>query len=60
MDTIRTITVGAGHRLDVVETERRRRFSDDFKLAVVTASYGEGAVVTDVARRRAVTPGQSE
>jgi transposase len=58
MDTIRTFTVGDGHRLDVVETGRRRRFSDDFKLAVVTASYEAGAVVTDVARRHDVTAGQ--
>lgn len=58
MDTIRTITVGAGHRLDVVETGRRRRFSDDFKVGVVAASYEAGAVVTDVARRHDVTAGQ--
>ena len=58
MDTIRTIIVGAGHRLDVVETGRRRRFSDDFKAGVVAASYEAGAVVTDVARRHDVTAGQ--
>jgi transposase len=58
MDTIRTITNGAGHRLDVVETGRRRRFSDDFKAGIVAASYEVGAIVTDVARRHGVSAGQ--
>lgn len=58
MDTIRTITIGTVHRLDVVETGRRRRFSDDFKSGVVAASYESGAVVAEVARRHDVSAGQ--
>ena len=39
METLQTIVAGYGGRLDVVDLGRRRRFSDDFKLAVVAESY---------------------
>jgi transposase len=61
MDTIRSdpwAVAGESRRLDVVDLGHRRRFSDDFKLAVVAESYGAGAVVTQVARRYGVRPGQ--
>jgi transposase len=58
METLRTIEVGMGQRLSVLETGRRRRFSEDFKLSVVAESYAPGAVVTHVAHRHGVRPGQ--
>lgn len=36
--------------------ERRRRWSDEEKRALVTAAFEPGAVVRDVARRADVTP----
>lgn len=36
--------------------ERRRRWSDEEKRAIVTAAFAPGAVVRDVARRADVTP----
>ena len=45
------IAAGYGGRLDVVDLGRRRRFSDDFKLAVVAESYATGAVITVSIRR---------
>ena len=38
--------------------ERRRRWSEDQKRAVVRAAFAPGAVVSDVARRADVHPGQ--
>jgi transposase len=38
--------------------ERRRRWSEDQKRAIVAASFAPGAVVCDVARRAEVSPGQ--
>ena len=38
--------------------ERRRRWSEDQKRAVVSAAFAPGAVVSDVARRADVCPGQ--
>ena len=37
--------------------ERRRRWSEEQKRAIVTAAFEPGAVVRDVARRADVTPG---
>jgi transposase len=58
METLQTIAAGYGGRLDVVDLGRRRRFSDDFKLAVVAESYAAGAVITQLARRYGVHPSQ--
>ncbi|MBV8889625.1 MAG: transposase [Alphaproteobacteria bacterium] len=38
--------------------ERRRRWSDDEKRAIVAESFAPGAVVAEVARRAEVSPGQ--
>jgi len=38
--------------------ERRRRWSENQKRAIVAASFAPGAVVCDVARRAEVSPGQ--
>jgi len=38
--------------------ERRRRWSEDQKRAIVAESFSPGAVVSDVARRADVSPGQ--
>jgi transposase len=58
METLQTIAAGYGRRLDVVDLGGRRRFSDDFKLAVVAESYAAGAVITQIARRYGVDPSQ--
>ena len=58
METLQTVASGYGRRLDVVETGRRRRFSDDFKRSVVAESYAAGAVMTQLARRYGVHPSQ--
>jgi transposase len=38
--------------------ERRRRWSDEQKRAVVAAAFAPGAIVAEVARRADVRPGQ--
>src|ERR1700674_5407461 len=38
--------------------ERRRRWSEDQKRAIVAESFAPGAVVSEVARRADVSPGQ--
>jgi transposase-like protein len=46
-------------RVEVITgPERRRRWSDEEKRAIVAASLEPGAVVADVARRAEVVPGQ--
>lgn len=46
-------------RVDVITgIERRRRWSDDEKRAIVAESFAPGAVVAEVARRIDVSPGQ--
>ena len=46
-------------RVEVITgPERRRRWSDDQKRAIVTASFAPGAVVSEVARRADVSSGQ--
>jgi len=46
-------------RVEVITgPERRRRWSDEQKRAIVTASFAPGAVVSEVARRADVSPGQ--
>jgi transposase len=38
--------------------ERRRRWSEEQKRAIVVASFAPGAAVSEVARRAAISPGQ--
>ena len=46
-------------RVEVMSgVERRRRWSEEQKRAIVAASLAPGAVVSEVARRAAVCPGQ--
>jgi transposase len=46
-------------RLEVISgTGRRRRFSEDFKARIVEETLVAGAVVSEVARRRGLTPQQ--
>ena len=46
-------------RVEVITgPERRRRWSDEQKRAIVAESLAPGAVVADVARRAEVGPGQ--
>jgi transposase len=46
-------------RVEVITgVERRRRWSDDEKRAIVAESFARGAVVAEVARRVDVSPGQ--
>jgi transposase len=50
----------AVHRIEVITGggERRRRWSDDEKAQAVEESLAHGAVVSEVARRRGLTPQQ--
>jgi transposase len=46
-------------RVEVITgPERRRRWSEDHKRAIVAESLAPGAVVSDVARRADIGPGQ--
>jgi transposase len=46
-------------RVEVITgPERRRRWSEEQKRAIVAASFAPGAVVSDVARRAEVSSGQ--
>ena len=46
-------------RVEVITgIERRRRWREEQKRAIVTESFAPGAVVSDVARRADVSPGQ--
>ena len=51
---------GPVHRIEVITGggERRRRWSDDEKAEAIEESLRPGAVVSEVARRRGVTPQQ--
>ena len=53
MDIIRER--GPVSRLDVVDSGRRRRFSDDAKLAIVAESYRGPKQVSATARRHGIT-----
>ena len=47
------------HRLEVISgTGRRRQFTEDFKAQVVEETLAPGAVVSNIARRRGLTPQQ--
>ena len=57
-DVVEPETVSV-HRLEVISgTGRRRSFSDDFKARVVEETLAPGAVVSQIARRRGLTPQQ--
>jgi transposase len=45
-------------RVEVIGPERRRRWSAEQKRAIVAASLAPGAVVTEIARRADIYPGQ--
>jgi transposase len=45
-------------RLEVVDTGRRRRWSDDEKLRIVTESLGGPRLVSSTARRYGISPSQ--
>jgi transposase len=50
---------GRLQRIEVITgVERRRKWSPDEKLAVVVESFADGAVVSEVARRRGISPQQ--
>ena len=53
MDIIRDR--GPVSRLDVVDSGRRRRFSDEAKLAIVAESYRGPKQVSATARRHGIT-----
>jgi transposase len=47
------------HRVEVLTgRERRRRWLDETKIAIVAEALADGVVVSDVARRHDVTPSQ--
>src|ERR1700687_2347577 len=53
------LTGGAMARFEVITgPERRRRWSEDQKRAIVAESFAPGAVVSDVARRADISAGQ--
>jgi transposase len=47
---------GQVQRLEVVDTGRRRRWSEDEKLRIVTESHGGPRLVSSTARRYGVSP----
>src|ERR1700732_2401918 len=50
---------GAMARVEVISgIERRRRWSEEQKRAIVAESFVPGAVVSEVARRADISPGQ--
>lgn len=49
---------GEVQRLDVVETGRRRRWSEDEKLRIVTESFNGPRLVSATARRHGISPSQ--
>ncbi len=54
-----TTPVRSPRRVEVLTgPERRRRWSDETKTAIVAEALADGAVVSDVARRHDVTPSQ--
>lgn len=45
-----------GARLEVIETGRRRRWTEEAKRRIVEESYGPGTTVSAVARRHGLSP----
>ncbi len=42
-------------RMEIVDSGRRRRFSNEAKLAIVAESYSAPRLVTSIARRHGIT-----
>lgn len=54
-----TTPVRSPRRVEVLTgPERRRRWADEAKIAIVAEALADGVVVSDVARRHDVTPSQ--
>lgn len=54
-----TTPVRSPRRVEVLSgPERRRRWSDETKIAIVAEALADGVVVSDVARRHDLTPSQ--
>ena len=58
MDGISSVVFRGVRRLDVVETGRRRRWSDEAKERIVQEAFQRGVPVLAVARRHDVDPSQ--
>lgn len=58
MDKASNELIGGVRRLDVVETGRRRRWSDEAKLRIVEEAFARGSSVSAAARRNGVDPSQ--
>lgn len=58
MDNVSNEVFGGVRRLDVVDTGRRRRWSDEAKLRIVAEAFESGISVSTAARRHAVDPSQ--
>ena len=58
MDKASNALIGGVRRLDVVETGRRRRWSDEAKLRIVEEAFASGSSVVAAARRNEVDPSQ--
>src|ERR1700726_4005326 len=53
------VSDGAMARVEIISgIERRRRWSEEQKRSIVAESFAAGAVVSEVARRADVSPGQ--
>ena len=57
MDNVSNDVFG-GRRLDVVNTGRRRRWSDEAKRGIVAEAFESGISVSTAARRHGVDPSQ--
>ena len=58
MDRASNDVIQSVRRLDVVETGRRRRWSDEAKLRIVEEAFASGSSVLAAARRNGVDPSQ--
>jgi transposase len=58
MDKASNDVIQSVRRLDVVETGRRRRWSDEAKLRIVEEAFAGGSSVVAAARRNGVDPSQ--
>ena len=58
MDNVSDDVFGGVRRLDVVNTGRRRRWSDEAKRGIVAEAFESGISVSTAARRHGVDPSQ--
>ena len=58
MDNVSSDVFGGVRRLDVVNTGRRRRWSDEAKRGIVAEAFESGISVSTAARRHGVDPSQ--